>query len=367
MSGADVLDIDDAPPLDAAGGEAIAHLMRPIAPLLAHPKATEVCINRPREAWLEAGSEWTCMPLPELDFAALRSLGLAVATFTSQGVGKTRPLLSATLPTGERIQVAMPPAVEDGIVSITIRKPNRQILRLDDFTEQGLFSRVKTDAVSCGLVERELLARRDAKDYATFLRLAVRARLNIVVSGATGSGKTTFMKGLMQEVPVRERVITIEDARELFLPSHPNVVHLLYSKGGQGTAKVDSRDLLHSCMRMRPDRIFLSELRGADAFEYIDVAASGHPGSITSTHGGSAADAFQRLMRMVRQSPEGSGMLTEDIKLMLLRAIDVLVQFDRDEGGRFVSELYYRPDVRRAADASFLTLQGMSGTTDGIA
>jgi type IV secretion system protein VirB11 len=362
----DAADVGDALPISAAGGEAIAHLMQPIAPLLAHPKATEVCINRPREAWLEALSEWTCLPVPTLDFAALRSLGTAVATFTSQGVGKTRPLLSATLPTGERIQIALPPAVEDGLVSVTIRKPNRSILRLDDFVEQGLFARVRADAASAGLIERELLERRDAKDYAGFLRLAVRARLNVVVSGATGSGKTTFMKGLMQEVPVRERVITIEDARELFLPAHKNVVHLLYSKGGQGTAKVDSRDLLHACMRMRPDRIFLSELRGSDAFDYIDVAASGHPGSITSTHGGSAADAFQRLMRMVRQSPEGAGMQTEDIKLMLLRAIDVLVQFDRDDCGRYVSELYYRPEVKRAADAAFVTLN-TSRTGEGIA
>jgi type IV secretion system protein VirB11 len=108
-------------------------------------------------------------------------------------------------------------------------------------------------------------------------------------------------------------------------------------------------------MRMRPDRIFLAELRGADAFDYIDVAASGHPGSITSTHGGSVADAFQRLTRMVRQSGDGAGMRTEDIKLMLHRAVDVLVQFNRDKGGRFVSELYYRPDIKRAADAAFLS------------
>ena len=351
----------DVPLVTGEGGEAIAHLMSPLRGLLAHPKATEVCVNRPGEAWLEAGSEWTRLKVEALSFEALQSLATAIATYTSQGVGASKPLLSATLPTGERIQVVVPPAVEDGIVSLTIRKPNRTIFSLSDFVGQGLFRRVRHDTDSVDAREQELLALRDARDYAGFLRLAVESRLNIVVSGATGSGKTTFMKGLLQEVPKEERIVTIEDARELFMPHHPNVVHLLYSKGGQGVAKVDSKDLLHACMRMRPDRIFLAELRGADAFDYIDVAASGHPGSITSTHGGSVADAFQRLTRMVRQSSDGAGMRTEDIKRMLHRSVDVLVQFSRDKGGRFVSELYYRPDIKRAADAAFL-----SAAKDGL-
>ena len=353
MSVLDAAEVD-APCLSAAGTEAITHLMAPFLQLLAHPKATELCINRPGEVFLEAGPEWIKLDVAQATLQNLKGLATAIATYTAQGVNKTRPLLSAALPSGERVQVVLPPAVEEGTISITVRKPSTRIYTLADFQTQGLFARVRRDGDDDAAVERELLRLKEERDFEAFLRMAVKERLTIVVSGATGSGKTTFMKGLVQEVPTNERLITIEDARELFLPSHPNRVHLLYSKGAQGVAKVDSKDLLHACMRMRPDRIFLSELRGADAFDFIDVAASGHPGSITSTHGGSTADAFQRLMRMIRQSPDGAGMRTEDIKLMLHRAIDVLVQFNRDAGGRYISDIHYDPALRRAADAQFL-------------
>lgn len=109
----------------------------------------------------------------------------------------------------------------------------------------------------------------------------------IVVSGKTGSGKTTFMKGLVEEVPLHERLITIQDTAELTIPHHPNVVHLFYSKDAQGTARVTAKSLLEACLRMKPDRIFLAELRGEECFSFIRLAASGHPGSITSVHAGS--------------------------------------------------------------------------------
>src|SRR5205823_10765970 len=137
--------------------------------------------------------------------------------------------------------------------SITVRKPSQLIKRLDDFERDGLFERTATvtHAPSSDLLpfEQELVDLKEAGRYAEFLRLAVRKHQTIVVSGKTGSGKTTFMKGLIEEVPRRERLITIEDTSELTLPSHANVVHLYYSKDAQGTAKVTARSLLEACLR----------------------------------------------------------------------------------------------------------------------
>ena len=141
-----------------------------------------------------------------------------------------------------------------------MRKPSRKIRTLDDFERDGLFKEVRlaqTELTPDDHKLKQFLANGEIK---AFLKLAVATRKNIVVSGATGSGKTTFMKGLVNEIPLHERIVTIEDVRELFLPQ-PNCVHLLYSKGAQGASAVTPKDLLESCLRMKPDRILLAELR----------------------------------------------------------------------------------------------------------
>jgi len=192
-----------------------------------------------------------------------------------------------------------------------------------------------------------LLALKQAGRYAEFLRLAVQHHQTIVVSGKTGSGKTTFMKGLIEEVPRHERLITIQDTAELTLPHHPNVVHLFYSKDAQGTARVTAKSLLEACLRMRPDRIFLAEVRGDECFYFVRLAASGHPGSITSVHAGSCALALDQMSLMIRESGAGGGLRMHEIKALLRNVIDIVVQFDRDERGRFISEILYEPGPLR--------------------
>jgi type IV secretion system protein VirB11 len=283
------------------------------------------------------------------------SLATALATYCDQQINQERPLLSATLPTGERIQFAIPPAVPRGTVSITIRKPSNAVLRLSDFEQDGLFGRIGERAAAPspenndGLqpFERDLLALKAAGRYADFMRLAVRHHRTIVVSGKTGSGKTTFMKGLVEEVPKHERLITIQDTAELTLPNHPNVVHLFYSKDAQGTARVTAKSLLEACLRMKPDRIFLAELRGEECFSFIRLAASGHPGSITSVHAGSCALALEQMSLMIRESGAGGGLRMDEIKGLLRIVIDVIVQFDRDERGRFIADVAYKPRHRQ--------------------
>jgi len=328
----------------------VVEFLRPLREHLDALSVQEVCLNHPGELLVESAEGWRSVAAPEMTAERCLSLATAVATFCDQQINPERPLLSATLPSGERVQFAIPPAVPRGTVSITLRKPASMIKGLREFEREGLFERTAfAEAVSKEIqsFESELLQLRQARRYADFWRLAVRQRQTIVVSGRTGSGKTTFMKGLIEEVPQHERLITIQDTAELTLPHHPNVVHLFYSKDGQGTARVTAKSLLEASLRMKPDRIFLAEIRGDECFQFIRLAASGHPGSITSVHAGNCALAIEQMALMIRESGAGGGMSMDEIRRLLRLVIDIIVQFDRDERGRFISEIHYEPRARR--------------------
>ncbi len=336
---------------DAWQGDAtsVIEFLRPLREVLDAPGVLEVCINRPGELLIETNKGWQATSAPDMTQERCLSLATAVATWCDQQINQERPLLSATLPSGERIQFVIPPAVARGTVSITVRKPAHLIKRLADFEHDGLFERtLAPHARNAGAsIDAQLRALHAARRYSEFLRLAVQHHQTIVVSGKTGSGKTTFMKGLIEEVPLHERLITIQDTAELTLPHHPNVVHLFYSKDAQGTARVTAKSLLEACLRMKPDRIFLAEVRGDECFYFVRLAASGHPGSITSVHAGSCALALDQMSLMIRESGAGGGLGLLEIRELLGNVVDVIVQFDRDERGRFISEIVYKPGQRR--------------------
>lgn len=333
----------------------VIEFLRPLREVLDGPGVLEVCVNRPGELMVETPRGWHAVAAPHMSYERCMSLATAVATFCDQQINAERPLLSATLPTGERIQFVIPPAVTRGTVSITVRKPSNLVKRLEDFEREGLFSRTaavgRSHSGDVQPFEEELLALKDSGRYADFLGLAVRHHQTMVVSGKTGSGKTTFMKGLVEEVPHAERLITIQDTAELTLPHHPNVVHLFYSKDAQGTARVTAKSLLEACLRMKPDRIFLAEVRGDECFYFVRLAASGHPGSITSLHAGSCALALEQMSLMIRETGAGGGLRMDEIKRLLGMVVDVIIQFDRDDRGRFISELLYEPRSLRLGRA----------------
>jgi type IV secretion system protein VirB11 len=170
---------------------------------------------------------------------------------------------------------------------------------------------------------------------------------NIVVSGATGSGKTTFMKSLVRHIPDNERLVTIEDARELFI-EQPNAVHLLYSKGGQSAANISAKSCMEACLRMKPDRIILAELRGDESFYFIRNCASGHPGSITSCHSGSTEQTWDQLALMVKASAEGAGLEFATIKHLLMMTIDIIVHIKAHAGSRYITGIDFNPERRFA-------------------
>ncbi|MDM0036763.1 P-type DNA transfer ATPase VirB11 [Variovorax sp. J22P271] len=326
----------------------VQNFLAPYRDLIENDEVTEIAVNDNGRVWFESNSTWSSRPSDHVAEASVINLGTAVATFSKQKWDRTVPLLSASLPDGSRIQLVRSPAVEDGRTSFTLRRPAKISRSLDDFSRAGLFKQVREMQGKLLPHEAQLKDLLSAKNYEGFLRLAVESRMNIVVSGATGSGKTTFMKSLVREIPLTERLITIEDVRELFLP-HKNAVHLLYSKGGQSSANVRPKDLLESCLRMKPDRILLAEVRGDECLYYVRNAASGHPGSMTSCHAGTPALAFEQMAIMIQDSPGGANLTFDVIKRLLTLTIDVVIQFQNVGGERFISEIYYAPEKKLQA------------------
>lgn len=329
-----------------AGDTAVLdHYLAPLRRHLAPPDVTELVVNRPGEFAIERLGGWEWVQADDLTEATLRPLAVAAAAVTVQDVTAETPICSTVLPSGERCQIVLPPAAEH--VSLTLRKPSAATFGMEEFVKAGLFGAVSLSTDALKPEETDLLARRDAGDWPGFFEAAVRARKNILISGATGSGKTTFAKGLIKLIPDHERLITIEDARELQVP-HRNVVHLLYAKDGQGLAQVGAKQLLESALRMRPDRILLQELRDGTAFFYLRNVNSGHPGSITTIHADSAALAFEQLTLLVKESEGGRDLARDDIRALLHLLVDVVVQMRRVDGRFRITEVWYEPLRKRA-------------------
>lgn len=325
------------------------HYLDLLQPFLRDVQWTEICVNRPHEVFTENRGGWIRHELSSLTQSYCLHLARLIANFSKQRIDEETPLLAATLPGGERVQIVIPPAVPTGTISITIRKPSTQVFSLDDFEAQGLFADCReATAEDLQPDEEELLALLRQKRYREFISVAVQTRKNLIISGATGSGKTTFTNGLIQAIPTDERIITIEDALELQLPHHPNHVRLLYSRDSQGLSKATARSLIEATLRLKPDRILLSELRSGEAFYFIRNINSGHPGSITTVHANSPRLAFEQLMLLVKESPGGNPLSREDIKSLLRLLVDVIIQFKSVRGrGRLMTEIYYDPYAKR--------------------
>jgi type IV secretion system protein VirB11 len=321
--------------------------LRPLRRFLDDGSITELCINRPGEIFIESRDGWRRETLVEATYDWCVRFAKLAGNFTRQRVDASAPLLSAALPGGERVQVVLPPATSAGTVAITIRRPSRKVWSIEELSRSGIFRATcrsgERSEDSTSELERLLAAR----DYESFMRLAVTSRKNILVSGPTGSGKTTWTKALIREIPADERLITIEDAKELVLDRHPNHVRLFYSKDDQGLARVSARQLLESCLRMKPDRILLAELRAEEAFDYLRNVNSGHPGSITSVHAASAELAFEQLVLLAKQSPAGRELDRRDIRNLLYLLIDVVIQFSCWRHERYIQEIWYEPERKR--------------------
>lgn len=299
--------------------------LAPLLPYLARPGVTDLHINRPGELWIEAlGAEPMREDLPALTAPLLQRLARQVAAVSAQGVSRAHPLLAASLPTGERVQVVLPPATR-GEVALSLRK------HLSDRRELEHYHQAERASPTGPATLTD-----PGTDPVTYLREAVRQRRNLLVSGGTSTGKTTFLNALIREIPVSERLIAIEDTPELQLP-HPNAVGLVAVRGQLGEAAVSPEDLLVASLRMRPDRIILGEVRGGEAMTFLRAINTGHPGSLSTIHADSPEGAIAQLVMLALQA--GSRMRWDDIDRYVRRTIDVIVQLERRQGERWIAEV----------------------------
>ncbi|MEY9785388.1 P-type DNA transfer ATPase VirB11 [Sinorhizobium fredii] len=333
----------------------LAAALKPIKRWLDETDVVEICINRPETVFIDrvGGAGMEAFRVEELTEKHITHIAQRVAAATKQAISPEKPILSATLPDGSRFQAVLPPAAPYG-GAITIRKQVIQDMAMADYVKRGAFSRsirryqhVNLDsgkAASLALHEKELVSLLRDGQFAEFLDLAIKSRISILLSGGTSTGKTTFLNMLLKLVSPRERILTLEDVRELKPPQH-NWVSMLASKGEQGQAKVTIQNLLEASLRMRPDRIFLGELRGEEAFTFLRAVNTGHPGSITTIHADSTDMAFHQLVLMGLQA--NLGLRAEDIMGYVKSVIPIVIQLTRwtdDETGadfRGVSDIYY--------------------------
>lgn len=319
------------------------HIDKLLGDLLDNPEITEIAINRFGEILYEDKEGWkvgTAEQNSRITKDNCEAFSNALASDANQQFNSGNPILGTTLPTDERIQIIIPPAVDSSQYSITIRKPSTFNLDLKTFKDAGFFNEILIENDISSL-DVDLCTLMQKGDYMGFCKLAVSSgKKNLVIAGATGSGKTTFMKSLINEIPLSERLITVEDVRELFL-KHPNHVNLLYPSEQKENTKITPATAVRSCLRMKPDRIILAELRGGEAFDYINAISSGHGGSITSLHAGTIEQAIRRLTLMILQNKTGSQLPYDTAQSIVEDTIDIFMTIGKVNGKRAVTALHW--------------------------
>lgn len=308
--------------------------LEPLAPFLARSDVTDIYVNRPGEVWIEAvGGVPERVEVPTLSSRSLTRLARQIAAMNAQGISREHPLLSGSLPDGSRVQIVLPPATR-GEMALAIRRHVFAGLSLQDYHDTGAFAETQSgQAQQADAAQVES----DGENITDLLRQAVLGRRNILISGGTSTGKTTFLNALLREVPTNERLILIEDTAELQL-SHENAVGLLAARGSLGEANVSAEDLLIASLRMRPDRIILGEMRGREAMTFLRAINTGHPGSMSTIHADTPERAIDQLALLVLQA--GANMKWDDVVRYVMRSVALIVQLKRENGQRKVDRVW---------------------------
>jgi len=302
--------------------------LKPFLPWLERDDVTEILVNKPFEVWIEISGEphMRLVEMPDVDDILLSRLAAQIARVAHQGINRESPLLAASLPTGERVQLVGPPASKHW--ALAIRRHRMVDLSLDAYDRGPIRAAVGTSA-------------KDELKYARaepvkFLKEAVQARRTILISGGTSSGKTTFLNALLKTVPEHERIILVEDTPEI-ADNHPNSLRLIAVKGELGEARVTINDLLQASLRLRPDRIIVGEIRGEEATTFLRAINTGHPGSFTTVHANTPRGALEQIALMVMQG--GTQLTRLETLAYATSLIDVVVQLSRTGGERIISDI----------------------------
>lgn len=281
----------------------------PIEELLADRTISDILVNSPQQVYIEREGRLQRVEISFRDNEHLLQVMQRIATRVGRRIDESAPMLDARLADGSRVNAIIPP--------LALRGPALSIRRF------GTVPLDVTRLIGLGAL---------APEMAMFLEACVRARMNILLSGGTGSGKTTLLNVLSRWIPESERVITIEDAAELQL-QRDHVVQLETRPPNiEGKGEITQRDLLRNCLRMRPDRIIIGEVRGAEALDMLQAMNTGHEGSMTTVHANNPRDAIRRVENMV--SMAGLNFPVQTIREQIASALDLVVHLDRVTGGR---------------------------------
>ena len=287
----------------------------PIEPLLLDSRVSDILINGMDSVYVERHGQLQQVDVRFRDSQHLLHIAQRIAGWVGRRVDESNPMVDARLPDGSRVNIIIPPLAIDG-ATVSIRRFTMKGIGLEEMAERQVMSAAMAEA----------------------FRICVKARLNILISGGTGSGKTTFMNALSQHIDHGERLVTIEDAAELQL-QQPHVVRLeTRTMSAEGTGEVSMRDLLVNTLRMRPDRIIVGEVRGGEATEMLQAMNTGHPGSMCTLHANSPRDALTRLENMLMMA--GTEMPLQAIRRQIASSVDIVVQLARlRTGHRCVTSL----------------------------
>ena len=287
----------------------------PLEPLLARDEIADIMVNGALQTYIEVGGKIQLTNIRFRDNAQLMNICQRIVSQVGRRVDETSPICDARLADGSRVNVIAPPLAIDGPV-LTIRKFRRDKLTLDQITRHGAVS----------------------PDGAEILKIISRVRCNVLISGGTGSGKTTLLNCMTHFIDADERVITCEDAAELQL-QQPHVVRLETRPPNlEGTGAVSMRDLVRNCLRMRPERIIVGEVRGPEAFDLLQAMNTGHDGSMGTLHANSPREALSRLESMITMG--GFALPARTIREMIIASIDVIIQTARlRDGSRRITHI----------------------------
>jgi pilus assembly protein CpaF len=292
----------------------------PVQPLLDDDSISDILINGPKRIFVERHGKTELSPAHFRDQRHLVSVCQRVASEMGRRIDEASPMVDARLRDGSRVNIVFPPLALDGPY-MSIRKFSKNTIDFQKLVEYG----------SC------------TPAVATILEIAARVRLNIIVSGGTGSGKTTLLNALSQFIDFSERVITVEDAAELQL-QQPHVVRMETRPPSiEGKGEVTQRDLVRNALRMRPDRIIVGEVRGAEAFDMLQAMNTGHDGSMSSIHSNNTREAITRVESMVQMG--SLGMPVAVVRAQIVGAVDMIVQVGRNRDG--VRRIMQVTDVAR--------------------